>query len=317
LRGDYRAALAILEASRARKAVSLYDLYLSTLDSDIIQFTKDNKIEEAKSARAWSQQVAKRREKEVATSSSAAAGGSGGAQATKEAPFVNGLGMKFVPVPGANVLFCIHETRYRDYAAYAAETPNADASWKDQSDDGVTPADRPQDHPVTKVTWREAKAFCDWLGKKEKATYRLPTDREWSVAVGIGPKEAEMGFTSSVNTNTPIPEVYPWGQAWPPPPGSGNFALRAGNADDGFATTSPVMQFKPNSLGIFDLGGNVWELCEDWFSAAQDRHVVRGGSYRMGDKVYLSSAQRSASPIASREADCGFRVVLEVSSQGK
>jgi formylglycine-generating enzyme required for sulfatase activity len=214
--------------------------------------------------------------------------------------------MKFVPVPGARVLFCIHETRYKDYAAYAAETPGLDGSWRVQS------GNEAQDHPVTKITWREAKAFCDWLGRKEKATYRLPTDREWSVAVGIGPQEAALGFTSSVNVNTPIPGQFPWGQQWPPPPGVGNFADRSGNAEDGFETTSPVMRFKPNVLGIYDLGGNVWELCEDWYSAAQDRHVLRGGSYLMGDRVYLSSAQRSASPITAREADCGFRVVREV-----
>jgi serine/threonine protein kinase/formylglycine-generating enzyme required for sulfatase activity len=233
---------------------------------------------------------------------------------TKEAPFVNSLGMKFVPVPGTHVLFCIHETRHRDYAAYANEALATDGSWKDQQEIGVAPAGEAQEHPVTKVTWNEAKAFCDWLGRKEGLTYRLPTDREWSMAVGIGPREAAMGFTASVNTNTPIPDVFPWGTQWPPPPGAGNFAGKPGGQDDGFAATSPVMKFRPNGLGIYDLGGNVWELCEDWFTAAQDRHVLRGGSYRMGDRVYLSSAQRSGAPVASREADCGFRVVMEVAA---
>jgi formylglycine-generating enzyme required for sulfatase activity len=78
------------------------------------------------------------------------------------------------------------------------------------------------------------------------------------------------------------------------------------------------MKFRPNGLGIYDLAGNVWEYCEDWFAAtAQDRHVLRGGSYRMGDRVYLSSAQRSGAPVASREADCGFRVVLEVGAAAR
>jgi formylglycine-generating enzyme required for sulfatase activity len=137
------------------------------------------------------------------------------------------------------------------------------------------------------------------------------------VAVGIGPQEAALGITAKVNMNTPIPNVFPWGNVWPPPQRAGNFAGGASTADDGFATTSPVMRFKQNGLGIYDLGGNVWELCEDWFTAAQDRHVLRGGSYRMGDRVYLSSAQRSGSPPASREADCGFRVVLEVGSRSR
>jgi formylglycine-generating enzyme required for sulfatase activity len=230
-------------------------------------------------------------------------------RATKEAPHVNSLGMEFVPVHGTNVLFCIHETRYRDYAAFAAETAGVDGTWKYQGDPGTAAPERPQEHPVTKITWSEAKAFCDWLGRKEQVTYRLPSDREWSVAVGIDPQEAAKGAAASANVKSTNRNAYPWGDQWPPPPGSGNFA---GDASDGFAATSPVMKFRPNVLGIYDLGGNVWELCEDRFTEAADRHVVRGGSYRMGDRVYLASAHRSGAPDASREADCGFRVVLEM-----
>jgi formylglycine-generating enzyme required for sulfatase activity/serine/threonine protein kinase len=235
-------------------------------------------------------------------------------RATKDAPHVNSLGMEFVPVPGTNVLFCTHETRYRDYAAFAAETAGVDGTWKYQGDPGTAAPERPQEHPVTKITWNEAKAFCDWLSRREQATYRLPNDREWSAAVGIDPQEAARGSAPAAQVKSTNRNAYPWGDQWPPPPGSGNFA---GDASDGFAATSPAMKFKPNVLGIYDLGGNVWELCEDRFTEAQDRHVVRGGSYLMGVRVYLSSTHRSGAPMTSREPDVGFRVVMELPPQAR
>src|SRR5690606_36612881 len=96
--------------------------------------------------------------------------------ATKEQPFENSLGMKLVPVPGTEVLFCIHETRWKDYAAYAAENPGIRGGWKDQGFDGFTIAERAEEHPVAHVNWEDARAFCAWLSKKEGRTYRLPTD---------------------------------------------------------------------------------------------------------------------------------------------
>ena len=109
--------------------------------------------------------------------------------------FVNTLGMPFVPVPGTDVQFCIWETRVKDYAAYAAANAGVDESWKKPFGD-FKQADT---HPVVKVNWNDANAFCEWLTKKELAEgkikagqkYRLPTDAEWSVAVGLGQGEGE------------------------------------------------------------------------------------------------------------------------------
>ena len=106
--------------------------------------------------------------------------------------FVNTLGMKFVPVPGTDVQFCIWETRVKDYAAYAAANAGVDGSWKNPFP-GLK-FKQADTHPVVEVSWEDAVAFCEWLTKKEMATgkiktgqrYRLPTDAEWSVAVGLG-----------------------------------------------------------------------------------------------------------------------------------
>ncbi len=106
------------------------------------------------------------------------------ASATKAAPFVNSLGMKFVPVPGSNVLFCTTLTRLSDYNVFAAEAglPTIGPPGGEQRDIKL--------FPVNLVSWKNAHAFCDWLSNKDGKTYRLPTDREWSMAVGVGGQES-------------------------------------------------------------------------------------------------------------------------------
>ncbi|MFN0076135.1 MAG: bifunctional serine/threonine-protein kinase/formylglycine-generating enzyme family protein [Prosthecobacter sp.] len=246
------------------------------------------------------------------------------ATVTKEKPFVNTLGMKFVSVPGTDVLFCTHETRYQDYAAYAAAAPGVDRGWQDHSAEGFTPTEKKESHPVMRVSWEDAQKFCAWLSQKEGKTYRLPTDKEWSIAAGIGREETwEPGTlpatVAAYHTN------FPWGDAYPPPPGSGNYSdasrkskssglntnqLFLDDFDDGFPTTAPVMSFKPNALGLHDLGGNVWEWVADWDAARNDRHV-RGASFGDMKTQHLNSAHRARYKPQTRDSYFGFRCVLE------
>ncbi|HBJ85564.1 MAG TPA: hypothetical protein DDZ88_17140 [Verrucomicrobiales bacterium] len=246
--------------------------------------------------------------------------------ASKDASFTNSLGMKLVPVPGTKVLFCIHEARYQDYAAYAAETPGIDNTWKDQSVRGFVSTENREQHPVMKIGWEDAQKFCAWLSRKEGRTYRLPTDEEWSIAVGLGPEEKQrpQGATPamlSLKENS----LFPWGGVFPPKTGdkAGNYsdASRKARApdvntkyledyDDGFPTTAPVMSFKPNELGLYDMGGNVWEWCVDWYDATQKERMLRGGSWEdPGREVLLSSNRRRTRPD-HRPPSFGFRVVL-------
>jgi hypothetical protein len=221
--------------------------------------------------------------------------------------FVNTLSMKFVPVPGTEVQFCIWETRVKDYAAYAAANAGVDAKWKTP---GFTQADT---HPVVKVSWNDARAFCAWLTKKELAAgklkpgqrYRLPTDAEWSVAVGLGkevgntPKEKHQGFK----------EVYPWGKKHPPSE-SGNYG--SGLKVDKFEKTSPVGSFAANQHGIHDLGGNVYEWCEDWHGPAKQNRVLRDISWEhVSDySSQTRSSAREFKPPDWRRSNSGFRCVL-------
>lgn len=228
----------------------------------------------------------------------------GPAAATKDQPYVNSLGMKFVPVPGTDVLFCIHETRYKDYAAYARENPRTDSEWKNQTQLDFSITDQPESHPVILMRHAYAAAFCAWLGKKEGRTYRLPTDEEWSIAASAGRSAA----------------IYPWGDSWPPQQGAGNYAdlsTKRQNPeltqkitfhetyDDKYPTTAPVMSFPPNSFGIFDMGGNVWELVD---GGKAGEPSLRGAGWLNFSEEQLRTDFRFRRP--NWNGANGFRVVL-------
>ncbi len=246
--------------------------------------------------------------------------------------WTNSLGMVFVPVPGTKVLFSIWETRMRDYAAYARANHNVDNNWQQASYYGVKVSDGPE-YPVSDVSWAHAKVFCLWLREKEQKEgvlgpnqkYRLPTDLEWSTAVGL---EVEVGRTPRERHRRTGNE-YPWGTQWPPPRSVGNYADQTAKVgllypsdkskklvsiegyEDGFATTAPVGSFPANRYGLFDMGGNVAEWCEDWFDYSQDRRVCRGGSWFSSSRDSILSAFRELSNPLGADRFTGFRVVLE------
>jgi formylglycine-generating enzyme required for sulfatase activity len=235
--------------------------------------------------------------------------------------------MKFVPVPGTAVLFCVHEVRYSDYSAFWKEHSHLNTDWKNQTHDGFVIGESTGDHPVANVSWDDATAFSAWLSKREGLHYRLPTDREWSIAVGIGTEEKWYAETTPATVFKPQ-DVFPWGKAWPPPPGSGNYsdasrqmkAFRAdaqyveGGYDDGFPTTAPVMRFPANAFGLYDLGGNVWEWCEDWSSSKREERVLRGGSWYRGEPGLMLSSYRGRYAPSDRRLNGGFRVVIETAA---
>ncbi len=245
--------------------------------------------------------------------------------AKAENPHENSLGMKFVALPGTQTLFAIHETRRQDYEAYATQVKGVDGSWSNANREGYDVGHKP-DHPVVCVSWDDAMAFCKWLGEKEKLRYRLPTDREWSIAAGLGGIEPAALFTPE-ELGKMNEGIYTWGTQWPPPPRVGNLNdtthHNAFHIDprpsytDGYATTAPVMTFTPNALGIHDLSGNVWEWCEDWLNERQESRVLRGGHF--GDiklKYYPASCRTSRPPFVRQLCD-GFRCVIDLSDESK
>jgi len=159
--------------------------------------------------------------------------------------------------------------------------------------------------------------------------YRLPTNEEWSRAVGLANSFFPRLFSMPGGKSGKNSVDFPWGQEFPPRAKVGNYADETFHAqfphkpkgdwiegyDDGYATTSPVGSFPANAYGLYDMGGNVWQWCEDLFDATHKARVLRGASWLDNDRaVLLSSSPLSKGPH-SRNATCGFRCVVGASAR--
>lgn len=241
--------------------------------------------------------------------------------------YTNGLGMVFVRIPGLkDTFFSIWETRVADFAAFVKATAHNARSGvisTNGSDDGLQDAfgsnwevpgwSQGPAYPACGLNRDDSVAFSKWLtelaaseGRLPKSfVYRLPTDAEWSFVVGL---TNESGATPQ-ERDSKIPAVYPWGTEWPPPANAGNYR----GTEDGYAHTSPVGSFPANELGLFDLGGNVWEWCVDPFSLKNPSEgTLRGGSFMVGNPDQILSSRRKwpGRRTAVRNFELGFRCVL-------
>lgn len=232
------------------------------------------------------------------------------------APWLNSEQMEMVPFE--SLLVATRETNVRAYRDYLTSL-------------GIEVEISPEDfaileQPASGISFEEATAFCEWLTKTERAKgllrpwqrYRLPSDVEWSRFAGL---RGEVGATPEARNST-SGTVFPWGAAWPPPPGAGNFADAAASGyfgnnviegyTDGFQGTAPVGSFAPTASGLYDLAGNVWEWVLDPYTDGSDGlRVVRGGGWNSADREVLATAYRNPVPAASKESFYGFRYVLE------
>ena len=217
----------------------------------------------------------------------------------------NSLGMEFLVQPVAGVRFGVHEVRNRDFRAFRKS--------HDSSAGGILKLSG-KNQPVVNVTWADADAFCQWLTERERGKgnlstneeYRLPTDAEWDAACGIG--------TAGIEET-----AWPWGWTWPPPSTAGNYLdegslLRANELggiaefDDRKLLSAPVGSFNRNLRGLFDMGGNVWEMCATCLSNDVWSVTLRGGSWRTDEMDHLRIGWKE--PFENAADNIGFRCVI-------
>jgi len=153
------------------------------------------------------------------------------------------------------------------------------------------------DHPVVGVSWQDAQAYCEWVGKKYNMIGRLPTEKEWEYTARNGGEAVKFpnGENSLDNDQANLRDV---------------------RGKDKWKYTSPVGSFGRTENGICDMAGNVWEWCFDVYTGFSDqtskesgKRVIRGGSY--SDFAWQCRAsKRLVIPKSSGMPNVGFRVVL-------
>jgi len=164
-------------------------------------------------------------------------------------------------------------------------------------------------YPAINVSWNDAVKYTQWLSQRTKQTYRLPSEAEWMEAVEQG------RYVGDGKTRQPVPFIECR---------SGNgydrsaaivaaFPWRESACNDGFPQTSPVGVFLPNSLGMYDWAGNVWQWtnsCADPKRQPCEKYVLKGGSWASPSTALTPSAVLAAEPVL-QGSTIGFRVYRE------
>lgn len=184
------------------------------------------------------------------------------------------------------------------------------ANWRSPEGPGTGIENR-LDHPVIQISWNDAKAYCKWANK------RLPTEAEWEFAARGGMEQKKYVWGDELT-----PEGKHRCNIW-----QGDFP-KSNTAEDGYSGTAPVSSYEPNGYGLFNMSGNVWEWCSDWFVKNVNKRggrynpsgpdkglekVMRGGSYLCHESYcnrYRVAARTSNTPDSST-GNIGFRCVTE------
>lgn len=196
--------------------------------------------------------------------------------------FVEATGYVTDAEKNGGALGCFPEEK--DYVDRFHQSP--EVTWR-------TPGfDQTDDHPVVAISWNDAQAFCQWLSEKEDETYRLPSEAEWEYA-------CRSGETTWYSWGENPDEAYQHAnvadgalESAQPKTTSYQRAVKLGKDDgDGAVFTASTAQFLPNRWGLHDMHGNVWEWCEDRWSADQYERYFDGVPRQQRAEVVVEDPQ--------------------------
>jgi formylglycine-generating enzyme required for sulfatase activity len=191
----------------------------------------------------------------------------------------------FVAVPSTGVQMCTTVVTRGQWKEFVRQSGwNKSREWENPG------FEQTEDHPVVNITWEEANDFCAWISKLKGREFRMATDDEWSKAAG--------GTT------------YPYGNHHPPTEKDGIYSFPYDRTG-----TAPVATCRPNRLGIYDLGGNVWEWSKEGPTPDSPFRVLRGASWFLRQKGYLTCGRRPYASLDDRDESYGFRLVVVVLSE--
>jgi len=176
--------------------------------------------------------------------------------------------------------------------------------------------------PVESVSWDDAQEYCKKLTAKERAAGRLPSGYEYTL-----PTEAQWEYACRAGTTTSFSfgsdegSLYQYGN-YCDRSNTNDFSWQDKKHNDGYDKTAPVGSYKPNTWGLYDMHGNVWEWCRDWYGdyptgSVTDPTGATSGTYRVSRGGGWSSnargcrsADRSYGGPGFRGYDLGFRLSL-------
>jgi formylglycine-generating enzyme required for sulfatase activity len=164
--------------------------------------------------------------------------------------------------------------------------------------------------PAINVSWNDAQGFCEWIDRTyrdrvpKSFRFRLPTAGEWTRLARCGDNR-----------------IYPWGRTWPPE--YGNYSDLSAREhliewrgiegyDDGHVVTCDVRESGENPWGLFGMGGNAWEWCQDWFDAEKKYKVRAGGSWDFDRRENLRINAYGFDRPEARYDTIGFRVLISM-----
>jgi formylglycine-generating enzyme required for sulfatase activity len=210
-----------------------------------------------------------------------------------------------------------YEVTQREYLEVMGNNP----SWFTTKDGRSKPIDPDLNRPVETVTWDEATDYCGKVTDSEQAAGRLPAG--WVYRL---PTEAEWEYACRAGTSTPFHHGSDLRSGMANFFGEQEYVGGTGSVRNPNGTyltrTTTVGSYAPNAFGLYDMHGNIWEWCLDWFGdypsgnvtdprglATGSRRVHRGGAWGMDGRLCRSAA-RAGAPPSNRYYVMGFRVVL-------